>query len=287
MAKRWRNMSEAERTEWLTGYTSAVGRELTAMHEDGAVWDAFIVFARSAGDVLTPLNTLSAFGQYRALGVAKVSDLRTWSDWIAAGRTPRAKRKVSVFTTFPLHLWDVADTDVTDRKAWRKAPPVGPVGDGNAALYAAAEMVWQSFGVVVGIPEATPEQVREAIESDAPAPVEPVVTPGQREAARLRAEGYKGTLDQMMRAEWHAETERLHDIAEEATRGEMRNKRGEAKGVSTRELMRNSKLAGAYASEELTSWFATNGGVPTFATYRARLMGERAPRQTFADTVGA
>lgn len=272
MAKRWRNMSESERTEWVTAYTSAVGAVLTTFSTDGAEWDAFLVYVDSIGDHLTPVNTLSAFGQHRAMNVAKVSDLRTWSEWVSVGRAPRKGRKVSVFNGFPLHLWDVADTDVTDRKAWRKAPAIESHGNGDAVKLAVAEMVWQSFGIMVGVPAVTP-----ALELDEP-------TPAERERARLRAEGYKGSLDSMMREEWRAECDRLHDVCEAAIRGAWLNKRGEAKVTDTRAMFRNSVQVKAYGSEELLTWVATNGGVPTFAAYRAQRLGESAPRQSFDDT---
>lgn len=265
MAKRWRNMSETERSAVLDSHVTRIGDMIETFTRDHDMWRAFESYAMSSGRYLSAANTVDAFAQHHAHDVAKVSDLRTWSEWIKAGRTPRNGRKVSVFTTFPLHLWDVADTDVTDRAAWRKASPAQPAEGGADIVAEVVEIARRSFNVDVTAPEPTP---------------------AERERARLRAEGYKGSLDVMMRAEWRAETDRLHDVCEAAISGAWLNARGESKVKSTRAMFVNDKQARAYGSPELMSWYASNGGVPTFAQYRARLFGEAAPRQSFADVNG-
>lgn len=275
MAKRWRNMSESERAGVTKAHAQRIGETIREFTEDGSVWDAFLIYARSIGDLTPPVNVVDAFAQHRTHGVAKVSDMRTWADWIKAGRTPRAGRKVTVLTTYPLHMWDVADTDVTDRKAWRNAPAPESRGDGEATLRAVAEIIRESYGVFIGIPAV------DVLEPVAPADVVPTTADVQR--ARLRAEGYTGSLDAMMRAEWRAEIERLHVVAEGETRGGMLNERGRTKGVDTRDLIGNVTKAKAYASAELRAWFNSIGGVPTFQVYRAKAMGEQVQAHTFAD----
>lgn len=98
----------------------------------------------------------------------------------------------------------------------------------------------------------------------------------RREAAtaQLRANGYRGrSFDELTRAAHRDEVARLHRHAEDATRGALLNKAGQAKGISSRSLFTgNEATARKYASPELLAHWDQYGRL-TLHDFRASLLG--------------
>lgn len=92
--------------------------------------------------------------------------------------------------------------------------------------------------------------------------------------ASLRSTGYKGRgLKELTRAAFRDHTEAVYLAAEDATRGHMVNKAGQAAGVTGRELLTGPEArARAYASRELLDFWQTNGRL-TAADFEAGLLG--------------
>jgi len=91
--------------------------------------------------------------------------------------------------------------------------------------------------------------------------------------ARLRSEGTPGTtLDQMIRHRFKQETARQYVEAEDATRGHMLTRQGEAKGIDPANLFVGPEArARKWASDELKEWWDQNGRL-TLESYTDQML---------------
>lgn len=103
--------------------------------------------------------------------------------------------------------------------------------------------------------------------------------------ASLRQDGYKGAgFDELSRAAYRAELDRMYFVAEDHTRGAMLNNDGRRRGVSTRSLFTgNEAVARRYASEELKQFWDDHGRL-TLADFRASLLGGSIKERTTGDS---
>lgn len=93
----------------------------------------------------------------------------------------------------------------------------------------------------------------------------------------LRGQGYSGKgLDELARKSYRDHIYRQWLAAENATRGVLLNKQGQAAGIDERALFNGPESrARKYASEELRNWWDKHGRM-TFAEYRSHLLADPA-----------
>jgi len=77
-----------------------------------------------------------------------------------------------------------------------------------------------------------------------------------------------------LRADYENVKQSQYEQAEQATRGAMLNRRGQAKGIDSYSLFSGNAIrAYAYASEELIEWWQSHPRI-TFADYEEQMLSE-------------